>query len=421
MTKINVKDQLRIAMEAPSRFSAQAADLFTRQANIPEYDDSDDEIKNKSVVYQIKPTANPTKTSNKIGINLTQNKLKPTIGIREESGKNLEGIRKESGNNQGVVREESGKNQEGIRYVNREESGKSIREESGKNQGRISFSRLVGKERALVLIIYDFCLETRSNITHEITREHLANYLKSSKDVAKVTMYSLIKKQIIIRYDFKDGPGGWTKYSLPDDIYHQIREYKNYSNQGGIREESGKNPVYTPVCRPGGISPSSSSININNNKTTTVLPDAWNFDLSDYEVFGFSKESLLQVYERQPNMPVEIIQDSLENFLWHHQRNNFPIFKKSPYEVLMGCLLKGLKFRSEARKKEIDSQARVEEKELQEELERASKLKFQKWVINKTDSEIEKYLSTQLIITLRSKGRAQVDVMSALYTYWLKN
>lgn len=87
---------------------------------------------------------------------------------------------------------------------------------------RYTIDSLFGLPRAIVLAIYQKCKLTGSNITNEITMDHLVAMIGSSKSCIKTTISRLKTKQLISTEAYKTGRGGWAIYRLSEVLYRDI-------------------------------------------------------------------------------------------------------------------------------------------------------------------------------------------------------
>jgi predicted transcriptional regulator len=81
---------------------------------------------------------------------------------------------------------------------------------------------LFGLPRAIILVVYQNCKLTGSNMTKEITMDHLVKMIGSSKSCIKTTISRLKAKKLIATEDYKTGRGGWAIYRLSENLYRDI-------------------------------------------------------------------------------------------------------------------------------------------------------------------------------------------------------
>ena len=93
----------------------------------------------------------------------------------------------------------------------------SIKVVSKRNQNYHFY--LTGLQRKITDIIYNICELSCSNKTYPISILQLSNQCNHNVNTVKIAIHRLIKKGILIRENFKNGRGGWTMYSIPDNIY----------------------------------------------------------------------------------------------------------------------------------------------------------------------------------------------------------
>lgn len=86
---------------------------------------------------------------------------------------------------------------------------------------------LFGLPRAIILVVYQNCKLTGSNMTKEITMDHLVKMIGSSKSCIKTTISRLKAKKLIATEDYKTGRGGWAIYRLSENLYRDIAKMES--------------------------------------------------------------------------------------------------------------------------------------------------------------------------------------------------
>lgn len=205
-------------------------------------------------------------------------------------------------------------------------------------EGYFSLSLL---QRKIVLFIFDNCNFSRNKKTSPISIQQIASNCNTTVLSAQKTIQRLVKKGVIIRFQYKQGRGGWTRYLLPDSIYQEIIYTEN---QNKLRTNLGHNsdkPQTEPETHLRTSSSSSSSKDILLKTTTTMSDEFSSIDLEPLFDIGFSKAHLAQIATRT-TLSVEIIQDSINAFAFDLKINNkAKTLKKSPLDFFMGILGKG--------------------------------------------------------------------------------
>ena len=173
---------------------------------------------------------------------------------------------------------------------------------------RISDSKLemlVGYEKKLLLLVNEECRFIGDLITPPITNERIRETLKCSMGMAKLVIHRLVKKGFIKRHESKTGRGGWTKFSIPKELYQKLNQISN-GYQLDIKGAS-------KGLSEGLSEPSSSSSNISIiNKTTTK--DAWSeIDITPLEKIGFTDTHVKQIISSEKSSP-ELLKKSIEYF-----------------------------------------------------------------------------------------------------------
>ena len=93
---------------------------------------------------------------------------------------------------------------------------------SNKPATNLHLEALAGLQREALIFIYGNCRNLGSKVSPPIQIKNLAQVIKSSVAVARVTVQRIETKGFISRVEYKEGRGGWTKYKLPDEIYSQL-------------------------------------------------------------------------------------------------------------------------------------------------------------------------------------------------------
>ena len=212
------------------------------------------------------------------------------------------------------------------------------------------FSSLVGLCRSLVVFFYNECKISRSKITNSLSLEYISQTLKKSPGSIKMTINRLEKKKIIERVEFKNGRGGWSKYSLPDLLFKELLQNETDNKLITNWQQSGNKVVSQPITQPITTSPVVSSSLINNIITTTNLgldiPEGWqSLDLEPLQKIGFSQSHVIQIYrefEKNPNLALgpELIQDSIYALAFDLKHNNVEKDFNKPPAVVFTSLLK---------------------------------------------------------------------------------
>lgn len=95
-------------------------------------------------------------------------------------------------------------------------------------ESSISFSRLVGNQRKIIIALYKNMRLNKSDTTEELTLESIANLTGINPKSLKNTLFRLSSTGIISRADQKIGRGGWVKYRLNNQLVNEIQEKEVY-------------------------------------------------------------------------------------------------------------------------------------------------------------------------------------------------
>ena len=93
----------------------------------------------------------------------------------------------------------------------------------------ISFSRLIGNQRNVVIAFYKSIQMNDYLTTRELTLDEIAISAGVNKKSLKNTLFRLSNAGFIIRAEQKVGRGGWVKYQLNQDLKNEIDNISIYS------------------------------------------------------------------------------------------------------------------------------------------------------------------------------------------------
>jgi DNA-binding HxlR family transcriptional regulator len=326
--------------------------------------------------------------------NLKLNGKEERIYNREQSGSKLEANREQSGSKLEANREQSGSKLE----ANREQSGSKVgAKPRAKKTGFSPLSKIIGQQKTLLILLYQECKKARMENTEALTLEYISDYTQIGKSVIKNTLQRLENKNCIMRKEYKNGRGGWTKYALRDDIFHDLlrleKDHQLDKNNEQIDNKVGAKPR----------ADSSLSSSISSNLVTTreefkkFLPENWeHIETDDLSKIGFTREHLLQLCKNE-NLNPEIVQESINAFAFDLEENGkADRIKGSPLGYFMGILRKGLPYFPPENYEPPETRALrqyIEHKERQktakEELEnRKFELELDEWIEKLSEEEI---------------------------------
>lgn len=318
---------------------------------------------------------------------------------REETGRKLVDNREKSGRK--VVDNFCHNNETGRKLVEQpvdasEKSGRKVVEKWQKKEP--IYPSIVGLQKSILFCIYNECTKARSSTTGCLTLEYISTTIKHSKEGIKNAIYHLEKKSFIERNSFKNGRGGWTKYTLPDWLFSEILQNETGRKLVEKCEKSGRKVVEQPVEQP--VDALSSSSSIYNITTTNYsldpqksnLPEIWQkVDIDLLQNIGFSESHLKQLVEK--NIP-ECVEESLKHFAFGLLHNPKTQQYSDPLNVLMGVLRKGQAWVESNYKSQLEITTEEFLQRKKAEAERIRKLKdavfsaeFQEWENTLSDED----------------------------------
>jgi hypothetical protein len=194
---------------------------------------------------------------------------------------------------------------------------------------------LTGIQKQLLIFLYLSCKKSCPHITEEFSLANIANTLKIRPGSVKNSLRRLEEKHFIKNVMFKNGRGGWSKFELPDNIFRDLleseMEHKLDTNLTQTRHKLDTN------------APLSSSSYITT--TTTDLNPEWDFDVTNFEKFGFTKSHLRQLMSLN-KISAKDIEQSLIEFSYDLENNFLPNIKTSKINMLMGLFRAGQTYTS---------------------------------------------------------------------------
>ena len=251
----------------------------------------------------------------------------------------------------------------------------------------ISFNRLSGLRRNIILCLYSMSEYGRLDSTGPVAIVELANRAQTSLSGARKTLQRLEKEGFISRISFRSGRSGWTEYQLANSLLADLLKRGNLRQTRDTLE-----PELRPELR---TSPSSSSSNVNiyKNTTTTAVDnflEEWGAISipSKLQEVGFNSFHLKKIYsEAKEVLTLDQVQESLEQFSYDLEKGYLNI-KTKPLNFLLGVLLKNRspyisEHLLEAQRKELDEyrQKLMELEKAQKELvELEKQKKFESWL-----------------------------------------
>jgi len=272
-------------------------------------------------------------TSNKVATNRQQTGNKAETNW-QQSGNKVETMSQQDVNNLGIKKEnwqQSG-NQTGNTIGNKVAT--KWQQTDNKLATKTVFSELVGLQRDIILFICHECKNSRSRITEALTLEHIATPLKRSIGAVKTTIQRLEKKACLTRVGFKNGRGGWSRYEVPDHIYHDALRTETGNKATTNWQQTGNKLASQPATEPATSASSSSSILNIKETTTTVVDDEWGFDITPYARFGFSFSQLKQLASLGTISAINVEQSLIE-FSYDLDNNSLPVIRYKPGYVLL--------------------------------------------------------------------------------------
>jgi len=352
----------------------------------------------------------PKQTDNNISINTIQNVIKKNDEVKKELVTNWEQTDNkvitnwEQTDNKVITNWEQSGNKLGTKPITQVVT--NWEQTDNKVVTKTPFSTLVGLQKNIVIFFYKECNKNRSKFTKPLTLEYIADHVKTKTGTVKMTIRRLEMKGSIIRKEFKNGRSGWTKYELPNDIFHEVLQLES-DNKVVTNWEQTDNKVGTKLVTKPITTPLSSSISYNNTTTENkenfekvdllaTLPKDWlKINFNPLHEIGFSETQLCQLAEENLNTP-EIVQESINHFAFGLANNEKYKEYTNPLNVLMGVLRKGQRWFEQGYEDPQDKILREileEKKQRKEKREQMIKelvdLEFPEWEKKLSQEEVE--------------------------------
>ncbi len=289
----------------------------------------------------------------------------------------------------------------------------NLSQSEAKLEPKIHFTSLIGLQRKIILFIHEICQTIIEQRTHPLSIEFISTQCQSPKSAVRKAIQRLEQKKIIIRTDFKNGRGGWTRYQLSDHIYQEVQRIKNHKLEPNLSQSEAK--VETELRTEVRPNASSSSSVINNKNTTTselsesdgeyFLSEEWQvINIEPLADIGFSKHHLKQI-ANQNKISTVLVQESINAFAFDLKQNGKGKFlKTNPINYLMGILRNGIPYSpppnyesEESRSMRIYLERKREVQQKQVELEEELlKAEFNDWQNTLTNEQIDKILPNDI-------------------------
>lgn len=193
--------------------------------------------------------------------------------------------------------------------------------ESGVGTGAISEQELIfilpPLDRKIVCFFASLCAKKASLQTPPLTYEQIAGACETSGETAKTQVKRLEKRGVIKRAMQKRGPGSWTVFELPKNVYDACLHFNSIGNHfedySQIRPQNHKS-IGAGIGASKGVEAPSSSSFINNKETTTKRDhELGNIQVPEILVeSGFTKGTITQLLNQ-----TEWSVDEIQSFLIH--------------------------------------------------------------------------------------------------------
>ena len=271
---------------------------------------------------------------------------------------------------------------------------------------KVRYCKLSGYQRKVMDVLFSESFKTGERFSPPLTIEFISFESKiPSKEALKVAIKRLLKKDFLIRHDFKNGRGGWTRYEIPEKVYNEIRQTETGIKVGSNWDQTG----VTTGIKVGsqlGSNLSSSSSDLNTTTTSRCVKTDKNGYLDAVKIpeeikkIGFRKTQVEQI-SKVGKLSVKELETSLEHFSFDLVEGHIRA-KTNPLNMLMGILRHGVYTSSEYLKEEetaLENELRglrERKKRRDDLLKEKQELLFEEWLEPKSKDEIVAIVPTPM-------------------------
>ena len=180
---------------------------------------------------------------------------------------------------------------------------------------------LIGHQKSIFEYVLDLSNLNDGFNSGFISTHEMANSINCTYSTAKITLFNMVKKEILIRHKGKGCRGGYIILEIPKVIKAFYLEFHQ-----GMKQDSKRD-----------IRPDKIENHYNNSNKTITIGEGWDeIDFKPLSHIGFEKETLLQV--KNFSTP-EIVQKSINYFAFALEHDE----KVKKYESKLGALISQLK------------------------------------------------------------------------------
>ena len=210
----------------------------------------------------------------------------------------------------------------------------------------LGFEELVGKERDLLLLVFEKCQSTGALESPIFTTEELCTCLKIGSARLRNLIFRLTQKEILTVSQIKLGRAAHRRFSLAKDLFQQIHLGLSVSRPLADREQTVSTPLAKALAKALAEAPCSSS-NLNLSNTTTTDPTKL---VSEGAIFwlsvpknldGLVSVKQLREFVRQGLVSEDVLQTSLDGFAFDLEKGAVKAKNGNPVAILIGAIKGG--------------------------------------------------------------------------------
>ena len=265
--------------------------------------------------------------------------------------------------------------------------------------------KLYGIQKKIVVFFVKSCIRRQSTETGAITLESLCDVSGTTKKTLKKTIQRLIEKNIIKRVGGKRGKGGFSIFSLEQEIINIAKIKLDMEQDTVIKSDS------------------NNFISVGN---VYELPEEWkNINFESIESIGFNIAHIRQLYNSKVTT-AEAVKKSIEQFAFALENKRDKLKKyKSELAALMSTLTRGGVWTEPDYESPQDRALRLVVEQEKMAQERRKKLEddligieFEKWRLKLTEIELEDLIPDSIKNANVAKDR---QVRGFLREHFIKN
>jgi hypothetical protein len=234
--------------------------------------------------------------------------------IKVETNPDQSQIKVETNPDQSQIKVETNPDQSQIKVstISRSKSDQNPDQTQIKPRSKFNLSSIVGLQRNIINFVFEESMKSRDKHTAQIALQVLADACKTTKMAAQVATRRLEAKTLLMRVDFKNGRGGWTKYQLPFHIFQELltrdteeklrSKSDQNSDQSQIKPRAQPRPSLPIVVVPSSLSLKTTTIETEIETPCFLIPNELSGMVSRRQLNQFVLEGKISEFELQMSL-----------------------------------------------------------------------------------------------------------------------